>query len=145
MKDGVCSKHYPKDFAEATVYRAHGYPIYRRRPPEPDSPEPVYPNHTNRWVVPYNPYLLLRYQCHLNVEVCSTIKAVKYLYKYTYKGPDRAHLESVRDETVEFLNARYVTSPEACWRLFNFPLHAKSHAVEPLPVHLEPQNTVLFQ
>ncbi len=32
----------------------------------------------------------MRYQCHINVEVCSSITAVKYLYKYVYKGHDRA-------------------------------------------------------
>jgi hypothetical protein len=30
------------------------------------------------------------YNCHINVEMCSSIKAVKYLYKYIYKGPDEA-------------------------------------------------------
>ncbi|KAJ1270014.1 hypothetical protein BS78_06G022100 [Paspalum vaginatum] len=44
----------------------------------------------NRWVVPYNPFLLRYFNCHINVEVCSSIKAVKYLYKYLYKGHDRA-------------------------------------------------------
>ncbi|KAG7990742.1 hypothetical protein I3843_02G039400 [Carya illinoinensis] len=43
----------------------------------------------NRWVVPYNPYLLAMFDCHINVEIYSTIKAVKYLYKYIYKGHDR--------------------------------------------------------
>jgi hypothetical protein len=32
----------------------------------------------------------MRYQCHINVEVCSSITVVKYLYKYVYKGHDRA-------------------------------------------------------
>ena len=40
----------------------------------------------NQWIVPYNPVLLLKYQCHLNVEYCASIKGVKYLYKYVYKG-----------------------------------------------------------
>ncbi|XP_020186773.3 uncharacterized protein [Aegilops tauschii subsp. strangulata] len=44
----------------------------------------------NRWVVPYNPYLLRMFNCHINVEVCSSIKAGKYLYKYIYKGHDKA-------------------------------------------------------
>ncbi len=44
----------------------------------------------NRWVVPYNPYLTMWYQCHINVEVCSSITVVKYFYKYVYKGHDRA-------------------------------------------------------
>ena len=38
----------------------------------------------NRWVVPYNPVLLMRYNCHINVEICCSIKSVKYLYKYMY-------------------------------------------------------------
>lgn len=42
----------------------------------------------NTRVVPYNPYLLAMFDCHVNVEVCSAIKAIKYLYKYMYKGHD---------------------------------------------------------
>src|SRR2546421_6699719 len=45
------------------------------------------------WVVPYNPYLLLKYNSHVDVEVCSTICAIKYLYKYVYKGHDRIMFE----------------------------------------------------
>jgi hypothetical protein len=30
------------------------------------------------------------YQCHINVEVCNYITAVKYLYKYVYKGHNHA-------------------------------------------------------
>ena len=43
----------------------------------------------NRWMVPYNAALLLLSECHINVEVASTIQAVKYLYKYVFKGPDK--------------------------------------------------------
>ena len=44
----------------------------------------------NRFVVPYNPYLLLKVLCHINLEVCNTIKSIKYLFRYFYKGPDTA-------------------------------------------------------
>lgn len=40
----------------------------------------------NEWVVPYSPYLLKRFKCHINVEKCNNLNAVKYLYKYVYKG-----------------------------------------------------------
>ena len=51
----------------------------------------------NRWVVPYNPSLLMRYNCHINVEACSSIKAVKYLFKYIYKGHDRTSFATEQD------------------------------------------------
>lgn len=44
----------------------------------------------NRWIVPYNPFLLLCYNCHINVEITSPLTAVKYPYKYVYKGHDMA-------------------------------------------------------
>lgn len=34
----------------------------------------------NRWIVPYNEYLSLRFDTHINVEVCNTVSAVKYVY-----------------------------------------------------------------
>jgi len=40
----------------------------------------------NEWVSSYNPYLLKRFKCHINVAKCNNLNAVKYLYKYVYKG-----------------------------------------------------------
>ena len=49
----------------------------------------------NRFVVPYNLGLLKRYRAHINVEVCTAITAVKYVFKYIYKGFDCADLNIV--------------------------------------------------
>ena len=76
--------------------------------------------------------------------MCTSTKAVKYIYKHTHRGPDRACMELDVDEVQEYLDAHYVTAPEACWRLFEFPLHAKSHVVERLPAHLEHQQSCLL-
>ena len=46
------------------------------------------------------------------------------------KGHDSAELIFANDEVSNFLNARYVGPPEACWRLFAFKMHDKSHVVE---------------
>ena len=77
-------------------------------------------------------------------------RSVKYLYKYVYKGPDRA-VVSIRDEKNEkneiakYLNSRYVSAIEAYQRLFNFGLQERSHKVERLPVHLHNQQNVTFR
>jgi hypothetical protein len=66
MKDSQCKKGYPKNFIEDTRQGNDSYPEYIRR-----FGEPIYLNRNksidNRWVVPYNPWLLLKYDCHINV------------------------------------------------------------------------------
>jgi len=97
MVDGVCSKNYPKDFAAVTKDDADGYPTYRRR--ENGQTVTVRRQNNveyevdNRWVVPHSKYLCIKYNAHINVEICTSITAVKYLYKYVYKGHDRIMVE----------------------------------------------------
>lgn len=99
----------------------------------------------NRFVVPYNPYLLKKYDCHINVEVCCSVKSVKYLYKYVYKGHDAAVAEISTDEITEYLNARYVSAHEAIWRIFELPLFGSSHTINRLQVHLPDQQQIVFR
>lgn len=85
MVDGSCRCRFPRQFSDATQQGKDSYPIYRRR----DDGQIVEARHAkldNRWVVLYNPKLLMIYNCHINVEICSSIKSVKYRYKYIYKG-----------------------------------------------------------
>ena len=37
-------------------------------------------------VIPYNPYLLLKFGCHINIEYVFGQKACKYIFKYLLKG-----------------------------------------------------------
>jgi hypothetical protein len=136
-------------------------------PPPPCSSGFVFDNH---WVVSYNPYLTMRYKCHINVEICSSITAVKYLYKYVYKGHDRAlavvepeagalpaaapqaatggadgnNVPAARDEVQNYLDGRYVSASEACHRLFAFNLHNMHPNVYRLAVHLPNEQTSYF-
>jgi hypothetical protein len=100
MVNGDCSKGFPKPFQEETNENVDGYPRYRRRQ---STEQHKVRNHLvdNRWVVPYNPYLSLKYNCHINVEVCASIKSVKYLFKYVYKGHDCADIEIVESGLLE--------------------------------------------
>jgi len=104
----------------------------------------------------------MRYQCHINVKVCSSITTVKYLYNYVYKGHDRAlvvvqlearallvtaphaaaggadgnNVPAARDEVQNYLDGRYVSASKACHRLFAFDLHDMHPNVFRLAVHL---------
>ena len=83
MNEGKCSKFFPKKFADSTTFDEDGYPIYKRintgvttmrKDIELD----------NRFVVPYNPKLLMKYQAHINIEYCNKSNSIKYVNK----GPD---------------------------------------------------------
>ena len=106
--------------------------------------------------MPYNPYLTAKYDAHINVEICANIKAYKYIFKYVYKGSDRASLRVQRDNGVddadpdqidevdEYRDARWIGSAEACWRIFGFNMHGHKPAVERLQLHLPNEQGVQF-
>jgi Helitron helicase-like domain at N-terminus len=150
MKDGRCTKRFPKPFQEATSLTEDGYPTYRRRQTNftftkrfgRPQREFVY---TNQWVVPYNPYLSAKYNCHINVEICNNIHAVKYIHKYIFKGHDRITVGiQQNDEIKKYLDSRYIGPHEAAWRLFAFSMHSVLPTVERLTVHLPDQQMVYF-
>ena len=85
IKNRKCSKHYPRLFQEKTTVIENSYPMYKRRN-NGQTYQKGRNTFTNQHVVPYNPFLLKKYNAHINVEICWLIKAVKYLYKYVTKG-----------------------------------------------------------
>ncbi len=101
------------------------------------------------------------------MEICSSISIIKYLYKYVYKGPDRAtttverwvdtfgqenNAEAVvangewqnRDEIKAYLEGRYVSTSEASWRLFSFRMHDGTSSATQLAVHEPGMHTVMY-
>ncbi|KAL4581368.1 hypothetical protein LXL04_017582 [Taraxacum kok-saghyz] len=145
-----CRWRYPRQFNEVTMQGNDSYPLYRRR--DNGVVKKVRDKILdNRWVVPYNPKLLMMFNCHLNVEVCSSIKSVKYAFKYVYKGHDKqvVHIDpnepqSKIDEIKRYQDARYVSPPEAIWRIFSFALSQIYPSVMALHLHLPNQQLVRF-
>ena len=157
MKDGKCSKKFPKAFVRSTKQGQDGYPRYRRRSPEDGGHiaiirmQQVQQGIDNQWIVPYNPWLLRQMNCHVNVELCMSIQSIKYVLKYVNKGCHQAvyTIQSTEqqqnvDEVLKFQQARFVGSCEAAWRIFDFPLHEHFPPVVQLAVHLENGQRVYF-
>ena len=158
--EGKCSKHFPKSFYPETTIDGDGYPVYRRRDNKVNVVKGKF-TFNNRYVVPYNRYLLLKYQAHINVEWCNRSRAIKYLFKYLNKGPDRATIvieENMKkadkdvpakiaevDEIKNYLNCRYLAPCESVWRLFSFDINYSYPSVMKLNYHLPNQNAITLR
>jgi hypothetical protein len=157
---GHCKDKFPFDARPTTEVPADRFPLYRRRC-----------QHTGRvkghvisdeWVVSYNPWLLLKYRCHINVQIAANLKTFKYCYKYVFKKPDAAAV--VIDEIENFLTGaqtalnrstiiivqnyifkahsdtiaagRVLSVGEAVWRILGLRLHDEYPPVQRLDLHL---------
>lgn len=150
-----CTKGFPKPFREVTSMDWNAYVCYCRCDTgrtfqcNPDQPNDA--KYDNQWVVPYNHAFLKCYQYHINVECCASIKSVKYIhkyiYKYIYKGHDWAtmHFEDTQDEIQIHLDSRYISAPEAFWRLQEFKMHAEVPNIVRLQLHLEGEHSITFR
>ncbi|XP_055948334.1 uncharacterized protein LOC129981502 [Argiope bruennichi] len=98
MENGKCKKNFPKPYTNDTITDIDGYPMYRRRNTDNGGHTFIMrlPNFTNQvefdnqWVVPYSPLLSKTYEAHINVELCSSVKSIKYICKYVNKCSDLA-------------------------------------------------------
>ena len=148
MDNGECKKSFPKPLQQETEFSVNGYPLYRQRGKHRAELCPHTVN--DSWVVTYNPHLPMKFSCHMNVEVCTTVKSVKYIFKYIHKGNDAAHVEIRQnylnhDEILQHLNARYVGPHQAVIRSMQYKMHEKSHITIRLAVHLPLQQAVYYR
>ena len=148
MENGKCKKDFPKPLHQQTDFNVNGYPLYKRC----GQHRAELRNHTvnDSWVVPHNPQLLMKFNCHMNVEICTSVKSVKYIFKYIHKGNDAAHIEIRQnylnhDEVLQHLNARYVGPHQAIYRLMQYKMHDKSHTIIRLAVHLPLEQRIPFR
>lgn len=128
------------------------YPKYRRRSPADGGktwPLKMKGGYVilidNRWIVPYNAVLSRIFECHINTELCSSVKAIQYIFSYINKGSDQAtfSVES-RDEIQNFQNGRYISSSLDVWRIFRFSIHERFPSVFQLAVYLENGQRVYY-
>ncbi|CAN1341002.1 hypothetical protein LINPERPRIM_LOCUS39035 [Linum perenne] len=162
ITENKCTKHFPKSFCPQTCIDEDGFPRYRRF----ENDRVIVKSNVeldNRFVVPYNRYLLLRFNAHINVEFCNKSRAIKYLFKYINKPPDRAKAVVIGnnppqstssaqpsseaacniDEIHAFMDCRHITPGEACWRLFKFELYKNTPSVYRMSYHLPGEQPIV--
>lgn len=135
-----CKHRFPKDPQAATVICSNQFPLYRRR----QLFSAIIKGHriSDEWVAPHNALLLLRYRCHVNIEVVTHLKVTKYCYKYVFKRPDEATI--CIDEIDHYLSSRVLSVGEATWRILGLRLHQEYPPVFRLDLHLPRQQRVTF-
>ncbi|GKC45808.1 DNA helicase [Tanacetum coccineum] len=148
-----CTKHFPIEYCPLTYVDKDGFVHYRRRDTEITTMKQNV-RLDNRFIVPYNRQLSTTFYAHINVEYCGWTMLIKYLFKYISKGTDRIAARLSRnhgrpssstdqqnipiDEIKNYLDARYISPHEACWRLLE-------PAVQILQVHLQNMQRVIFR
>lgn len=152
MKNGICTKKYPRRLVNETQTGEDGYPVYRRRDAASGGQSASLNIRgssftiDNSWIVPYSPLLCRTFNAHINVEYCHSVQAIKYICKYINKGSDQATfgVRKPNDEVDNYVNGRYISTSEAVWRILEFPIHERHPTVLQLAVHLENGQRVYF-
>ncbi|GJX30769.1 DNA helicase [Tanacetum coccineum] len=157
---GICNKGFPKMYNDKTFFNINGHTHYRRRQTEVHFMKGE-SRLDNCNVVPYNRMPCLAFRAHINVEYCGWSMLIKYLFKYISKGPDRIlgkidrqvgnsssstvekHIQV--DEIKNYVDGRFICPFEACWRIFDYPIHRREPAVQILNMHLEIMQRVNFR
>lgn len=133
LQNNKCIYQYLKPITPETYINEKGFVQYRCRTQD------------DLWIVPYNPILISKLECHINFEVASTVHLFMYLYKYLFKGPDyikftinntpntipenpdqhntkttniNPTISQRINEFEDYINGRYLSVPEAAWRIF---------------------------
>ncbi|OWZ01908.1 Helitron helicase [Phytophthora megakarya] len=131
MKNSRCLKTFPKHFRKR--------PQCRR----------ISMSHTDVHAARAGSSATKMYNCHINVKICATNKAIKYIYTYVYKGSDKTIItiggEKMQpNEIRQYILGRYISPIEACNRIVIHLIQRLTHSVVNLPIHQEDMNMVAY-
>lgn len=75
------------------------------------------------WII--DGWFLIAHISYINVEICSSVKAIKYIHKYIFKDNDRitVQLQQENDEVAHHPNERYIGPTQAAWNLLEYRNH----------------------
>ena len=161
VKDGSCSKHFPKGYCDKTKIGEKSNSQYARRSADNGGFSFVKKRirMDDAWIVPHNAFLLLLMSCRINLEKVVSCRAISYIFKYIFKGSDRSlvyvspakifannqNRKDVDDEVQRWIDVRYFSSHEACYKAFGFSRSQQKLSVVSLNFHLPNAQRVTFR
>jgi len=145
---------FQKKITEFTNVDDDGYPVYQRR----DNGRTVNKSGVDlddRFAIPHNCYMLLKYSAHINVEWCNQSRSIKYLFKYMNKCHNRVianFYQTIADENTNkqvdkismYYDCRYISSCEVAWKMFGYDIHYRDPPVKRLSFYLPNQQNIFF-
>nr|CAD2208445.1 unnamed protein product [Meloidogyne enterolobii] len=155
--NGRCLKGFPKPYRSTTILHDNKPAEYKRPSPEDGghtltleygSTETTY---TNSRIVPYNPLILVMFECHHNLEYAyGQSDNLKYALKYPFKGPSFSYIKCKDgtvniDEPAQYARMLYRSPPEAHCRIYSQKYAYLSHTVIPLSIHLPREQNIYFE
>ena len=103
-------------------------------------------NFNNRNVVFNNFYLSRMFDVYINVEMCSMISMIKYIYKYVYKNGN--HTTTIIwknfNEIEHYYVGQYLNFLKTVWRIFEFHIYEEFSVVNVFSIHLKNEQIVYF-
>jgi hypothetical protein len=137
-KKNSCIYGFPHPITPETWVDEQGHVHFKRTTEE------------DRWIVSHIPELIDELDCHIHVDIVFTVAVFMYLYKYLFKGPDHMYFrvqqdsDNTIDKVSDYVDGRYLSAPEAAWRILGFEITSKDPSVTCLPVHLPGENIPQF-
>ncbi len=99
----------------------------------------------NRWIVPYNPFLTRLLKIYINVEVCITMKIVKYIHKYIYKKHDKITLQIYKiNKITRYITCRYISPAQTIQSILKFLIYKEWPTIIRLNLYIFNKQTVTF-
>ncbi|GJT44740.1 hypothetical protein Tco_0953455 [Tanacetum coccineum] len=130
-----CKKDFSKEYCNETYIDKSGFVHYKRRDTwVTTSRQNV--ELDNGYVVPYNKKTD-RVVAHISKNSTDVVG--------TSVGASTSRPQRVNDEIKNYLDARYISPHEACWRILEFQIHYREPAVQILYVHLQNMQRVIFK
>nr|XP_043633530.1 uncharacterized protein LOC122604724 [Erigeron canadensis] len=126
MVRGKCTKNFPNKWNDETFVDSEGYPVYRRR-------------NTGNTIEKMGSFLIMAWLSLIMLHFCEDTSATLMSNDGTTTDNNKP-----KDEVKNYLDCRYVSAFEACWRIFAFDIHYRHPPVEILPFHKENEQSIVY-